>query len=426
MICNLNTPFQNNSSRLNSPLKLNREKLREKYSEIAKKAELTTRFKVVNVFASVIFSLLCIVPYSLLFAGAALMDITVITTSSFSKNLPPTQAPTKWETVKNFIKRNQKPILAAIFMSGLALSAYTLRPNRPSIEPKFNQDSNPTVSPELNQNTVYKNVFQTALAMSAAYNLFDEGLSKILCLETLRHGTGPLGYFGIYRNGADPSKGGNQNGSSYAGANEAYIRDSENYFHVFKDSEFSINPSQDFQNTNQGAMISILKIILPRYHAMLSGMASFGHSSKHLKNLTFPAVIGATVGLATPTIKFRFTPESTYGNDTIFENDDDYYGFAYKTREAISIKHIGMIGTLSQGINRRMFSRMKSNPLKVAHGASLIAASFFTSHYFVLGSAIPSLEQAISLISSKMPSALTYTLSKVAKTSFYFISLVGI
>ena len=66
------------------------------------------------------------------------------------------------------------------------------------------------------------------------------GLAKIFDLEILTHGTTFTNCYGILKNGADPSKGGSEIGSTYAyvgGNKEAdFTTNTHNVFYVFKDS----------------------------------------------------------------------------------------------------------------------------------------------------------------------------------------------
>src|SRR5690242_19132536 len=56
--------------------------------------------------------------------------------------------------------------------------------------------------------------FWSGLGCWSLYNLIDSGLSRFFALETLTHGTGPLGFIGIHINGANPHYGGGNMGSS--------------------------------------------------------------------------------------------------------------------------------------------------------------------------------------------------------------------
>jgi hypothetical protein len=213
-----------------------------------------------------------------------------------------------------------------------------------------------------------KKALWAALGCWSTYNLIDRGLSSFLVMETLTHGTGPLGYIGININGADPNYGGGETGSSVGGGVPHYINNSKRKFHVFKDTEFSFD-SEPIHN-------SLLRQALPRQHAVLSGMANFGVSLLNGKVDAKGVILGGISGFLTPTLKFRFTPDEVIncGDSCIFENDPDYAGCAYRTTEALPANRLGMTGSLVYGVNSDMFNRMSTNPQKMLVGASLLAA----------------------------------------------------
>ncbi len=201
------------------------------------------------------------------------------------------------------------------------------------------------------------------------YKLVDIGLSSFLCLKTLKHGTGPLGFIGIHLNGANPNFGGSAIGSSISMDSVYLIRNSKQYFYVFKDLEkfkFSVTTS-----------------FLAKEHAIRSGIFNFGYK-KGITDTSNVAkgVFGGIAGLFTPTLNFRFRPEDTENNITssrtsnCFENDPLYSDLAYRTRQTISPLHLGIKGSLSQGLDPNLFNRMKNNPQKVIRGIILLGMSF--------------------------------------------------
>lgn len=220
-----------------------------------------------------------------------------------------------------------------------------------------------------------KRVFWGGMGVWGTYNLIDSGLARFFALETLTHGAGPLGYIGISLNGADPNYGGGKTGSSVAFGQDYLIRNSKNYFHVFKDSAFS----GTFCDSTPVPMLcnTFANQLLPRYHAILSGMANFGYSAANKSGNLVQGAIGAVSGFLTPTLKFRFTPEEVINcSDTCrFEDDPDYNRAAYRTSKAINATHLGITGCLSQGINSGTFDRMSDNPGKVLLGITLLGTA---------------------------------------------------
>lgn len=180
-----------------------------------------------------------------------------------------------------------------------------------------------------------------------SYHLIDSGLADLLALETLAHGTGPLGYIGIHLHGADPSFG----GSGSSRGNSRFQESSRGYFHVFKDSGFGVLPN-GYTSFSSSELI-MNKALLPKYHAVLSA---------------------GVCGIFTPTLKFRFTPQEVLGTSGRFENDPEHPFMAYKTMQPIEASRIGILGSLIHGINRGMFKRMANNPKKVLVGIGLLAA----------------------------------------------------
>ena len=231
----------------------------------------------------------------------------------------------------------------------------------------------------LQHKTPYRTYFWTGAGAIATYKLFDEGLANLLNLETLTHGTGPKGFIGINLFGADPNYGGSATGSSQGNGSEHHIKSSRNYFYVFKDTELPNN--MDYVSY-WGPKV------LPRMHAVLSGLATFGSTKDEILSKPFRSLLGIFFGAITPILKFRFRPEDIVGctANCRFQDDPDYSGLAYRTAEPISPMHLGIIGSLIQGINLAMFQRMASNPLKLLKGATLLVGAYqvgkATYHYY--------------------------------------------
>lgn len=222
--------------------------------------------------------------------------------------------------------------------------------------------------------------FWTGIGAIATYKLFDDGLANLLNLETLTHGTGPKGFIGISLFGADPNYGGSSSGSSQGINNQNHVNRSRNYFHVFKDSEYpysAFNP-----------VYWLTPKVLPRMHAILSGIATFGSNVDEINFKPIRTMVGAFFGAITPTLKFRFRPEDIVGCKTNcrFENDPDYMDMAYRTAHRISPLHLGILGSVIQGVNPTMLYRMASNPLKVLKGGCILLGAYrvgkATYHYF--------------------------------------------
>lgn len=211
----------------------------------------------------------------------------------------------------------------------------------------------------------------------AAYNLFDQGLANLLGLETFTHGTGPIGYIGINWSGGDPDFGGTEYGSSItADASMRFpsFQDSaRNYFHVFKDTECPEEYGTTLMELVARVGLVRLNTILPRMHAILSGAANFPKMP----------ILGGILGALVPTLRFRFAPKELQSLNippellredqcpmlsTRFEDDPYYNRWAYRTQQRIPSRHIGLTGTITQGLNGEAWKRMHLYPTKVATG----------------------------------------------------------
>lgn len=225
-------------------------------------------------------------------------------------------------------------------------------------------------------------VLWTALGFLTAYNLLDAGLSRFLVLETLTHGTGPLGYLGISLNGADPNFGGGSTGSSNVIGNEIHIDNSKNYFYVFRDSDF---PSVCTTSADPFTCFWMGNKITPRMHAILSGIANVGCSikdSRFMRGNLGKIALGILAGMLTPTLKFRFTPDEILNctDSCLFEDDPNYYNHqALRTSKWISPIHLGITGSITQGVNTDMFNRMIANPEKALTGLALLGAAAYVA-----------------------------------------------
>lgn len=266
------------------------------------------------------------------------------------------------------IENNIKPFT---FTSNndVSITAASQASKSTAIQTQLNYLKNENLRSKINR------LFWIGLGCWSTYNLIDAGLSRFLVLETLTHGTGPLGYIGINLTGADPNYGGGNTGSSVGGGFDFHIKNSKNFFHVFKDSEFSFGCNKDIFSSL--ACNVLIKNMLPRMHSVLSGMANFGYSNANNKGNFVTGTLGAAAGLFTPTLKFRFLPQEVLNCNTpcFFENDPFYYKSAYRTSNAISPFRLGITGSLLYGINTNLPNRMCENPLKVINGIILLGTA---------------------------------------------------
>jgi len=223
-------------------------------------------------------------------------------------------------------------------------------------------------------------LFWKIIGVWCTYKLVDSGLSHFLALETLIHGTGPLGFLGISLNGADPIYGGGDTGSSVGIGLDHHITNSKNYFHVFRDSGLENLPftAEIIPSVH---LLGPITMIYAKVHAVGSAMAVFGYPTAEGISKALRLCAGIVCGVLTPTLKFRFKPEAILNciSSCRFEKDPDYHGCAYRTAQPISSTHLGIMGSLSQGIGSGTLSRMANNPRKVLEGAAFLLTAFFVA-----------------------------------------------
>lgn len=215
-----------------------------------------------------------------------------------------------------------------------------------------------------------KKYFFVGMGICTVYSMLDEGIANALGLETLRHGDALTRYISGSLFGIDPATRSGLIGSCVTRnlLEEGVIKDcdipSKGYFYVFKDSQFS----------DEFKLAPLLKLILPRRHATLSGISSWISTTVTQDDIISywgRIALGSIDGAITPTMKFRYTLD----NIQQFENDPDYSGAAYRTTEPISLAHTGIIGSLLQGVNSNLFDRIANRPCTAVTGVALIGLS---------------------------------------------------
>jgi hypothetical protein len=216
---------------------------------------------------------------------------------------------------------------------------------------------------------------------NAVYSLLDDGITNVLGLETLRHGTSPFNYVSIRLFGGDPNHGAKRTGSTHG-----WMQDNtENYFYVLKDSEYS--PTINYQSLSTLAKIITFPFfikgigyrIFSRQHTFFSSYNTTAQllpsNSSYLAikcSRVFLGIFGGLVGLCiTPTLRFRF---STIDSQEL-ENDSNYHGIAYRTKHKVEAWRIGLLGSIITGINLGWFARAKAHPLKVLTGVAQITCA---------------------------------------------------
>jgi hypothetical protein len=188
-------------------------------------------------------------------------------------------------------------------------------------------------------------------------SLVVDGLAKIFDFKVLRHGTTIPSYFGILREGADPSKG----GTGSACLSSKYKDLSKGYFHVFKDG----NP--------------LSRLVLTKMHACLSGVFSVSCIENKCIRISLQVIV-AVVTFFCPPLRFMYRPDEIRDrdHDGMFKNDFSYGDIAMKTKSALPNDRIGLVGIAAHA-RWSDFQRACGTPLQVLMGViMLIAGSLLT------------------------------------------------
>jgi hypothetical protein len=234
------------------------------------------------------------------------------------------------------------------------------------------------------------------------------GLAKVFDFEILTHGTSFRNCYGILKNGADPSKGGSEIGSTtfYANgnSNSSVMQNANNYFYVFKDSEAKKGLSSKttrvihhlngpstvisgFQDKNGKifkeqqfedlSFIDHLELYLsPRFHAALAGISHTDSIENKVKKIVEQIFYGVTNFLFSPTLRFIYTLDET---KNIFESDPDYAGYAYRTSEKLPNSRIGLVGVCKHANIEGLKRGLQERPARVVAGAvQVLAGSILT------------------------------------------------
>ncbi len=215
-------------------------------------------------------------------------------------------------------------------------------------------------------------------------SLLDSGLSDLFCLETFTHGTSPSSYNSILKHGANPIFGGNGGETAFfvPGGNDKtafFEPHTVNRFYVWDHQcrYYSWLPKMcgEIFRATQARLFAIKPSIARE-------LEKGGGSLRKCK--------GQVVGFVTPIVKFRFQPEESkqyFSNDEFFQP-----GIACFTDQEISRDHIGIIGTLKQGVNKKWFNRIRENPqqclagvTKIIIALALIALGCVAAYYSRIG-----------------------------------------
>ncbi len=206
-------------------------------------------------------------------------------------------------------------------------------------------------------------------AYKLAWENFESGVADLLCVKALRHGTDLKNNLGIRLKGADPSHGGKATGSTH---NSMVTEDTRGYFYVFKEQ---YNPLACLQisffttaHAHRSSHNQMLALFYPKGKVMPED--SLIDEIVDLPKRIFTALY-ICIGDLLPSISFHFSSLEWKR----FEEDKLYYGWAYKTQQAIEPWRIGIRGAILTGCNLDWFSRLAKDPLKIVSGITKIYCS---------------------------------------------------
>jgi hypothetical protein len=208
----------------------------------------------------------------------------------------------------------------------------------------------------------------------AAYHLFTSALNDTLGLTTLRHGTGPCNYLSIQKNGARPDLGGKAAGEATL-MDYSTSRHTENKFFVWND-DFNQEGRVGHNSwlvrwlLNCKTLHPFVKRLGPKYYCVQGGVAAATFQEAPAVVRIPLQILGGIAGLLTPILDFHTTPEKF---ERKFKVDERMVPAARHTAKPLkSWKYIGLAGVLYQGLNTKVFSRIKNDPTRFVKGLAKI------------------------------------------------------
>jgi hypothetical protein len=194
------------------------------------------------------------------------------------------------------------------------------------------------------------------------------GLAKMSGFDVLYHGTCFPNMIGILKKGGLIQKGGTTSGAFLNEQGELY-ESAKNRFYVFKDSEAYLEGSTGFK----GFCLKHLGLkISPILHAALSGSALVKKNHSLCDKIKILA--GAFLGIFTPRMKFFYRKQELHPR---FENDPDYYGLAYFTRETIPNNRVSLAGFCFHAKSSDFRLQFKAKPLRAMGGLLQVITGVF-------------------------------------------------
>lgn len=225
------------------------------------------------------------------------------------------------------------------------------------------------------------------------YNLYDSALANILALDTCRHGTSITGFAQIFFFGGRTDLGG--------AAETTFLKAYSN----------NLSWNQQRENANK-SRIYVWNDNMDRANPKVPQLKNLWFIAKRIAPIVFSCqantvlfpkgaiaqVAGSLLAIYTPTVKYRFTPQELKEK---FEDDPDLTGIAKRTSFDISPSHLGISGSLIQGVNLGVFERIKNKPGTFALGcAQLIAAIALTIIWTGVQTSCPTINVTIQAVTA--------------------------
>lgn len=215
------------------------------------------------------------------------------------------------------------------------------------------------------------------------YQLYDSAIANMLCLDTLRHGTSLSSVVRINLQGAKPEM-----------SPSSLIR------------VVSLYTDFDDKSHSLGKKITA-KLFTPLFTTYYSIRANARDFGSHLPEPTAPLgkvlylviefIASVALGIFSPTVKFRFTPEEREERFLVDKGDDDAKGSgSLYTTDEIETSHLGISGSLRQGLNSSLVGRIKTHPGKFVLGLAQLTAAVALTSIWVGGTSVPVLSTLLA------------------------------
>lgn len=196
------------------------------------------------------------------------------------------------------------------------------------------------------------------------YQLYDSAIANMLCLDTLRRGTTLSAYTRISRKGSNTEM-------PYPSIHGKIL--------LYRDSA----PAKTLIFTS-----------LCSFEAYKQDF-EFYFPEPEFGLLTVPYLVGLigmlALAILTPIVKIRFTPEETASKFFIHKESGCLY-----PHDDIDTSHLGISGSLRQGLNRSLTGRITTHPVKFVLGLAQLTAAVALTSIWLYGTSVPVLSALLA------------------------------